>query len=154
VIAGAVGISALVLASAEAFTVVKIVGATYLLWFGLKTWRDARVPMQTNSHKTGSYRALRDGIIVEALNPKTAAFFLAFVSQFVDPSAPVAAQFLFLGLVTVALNTIADVVVTFGAARIRASLEDGSSLITRAQQASGAVLCGLGVSLFFARRST
>jgi threonine/homoserine/homoserine lactone efflux protein len=154
VIAGAIGISALVMASAEAFAVVRILGAAYLVWLGVKTWRDARIPMATDVRTTGSHRALREGIVVEALNPKTAAFFLAFVPQFVDPSLPIAVQFFVLGLISVALNTTADLVVTYGATKARAGLEGRPSLIMRAQQASGAVMCGLGMSLLLARRST
>ncbi|XSC42834.1 LysE family translocator [Bradyrhizobium sp. RDT10] len=75
----AVGISALVMASAEAFTFLKIAGALYLIWLGLKTWREARIVEPTEVQTTGVRRAFRDGIIVEALNPKTAAFFLAFI---------------------------------------------------------------------------
>jgi threonine/homoserine/homoserine lactone efflux protein len=93
-------------------------------------------------------------IIVEALNPKTAAFFLAFIPQFVDASQPVAAQFVVLGVISVALNTTADIVVTYGAAIARADLENRPSLIMRARRASGAVMCGLGASLLFVRRST
>jgi threonine/homoserine/homoserine lactone efflux protein len=154
VIAGAIGISALVMASAEAFAIVKIVGAAYLVWLGLKAWREARVPLPTDVRTTGSRQALREGIIVEALNPKTAAFFLAFIPQFVDASQPVAAQFVVLGLTSVALNTSADIVVTYAAATARAGLEDRPSLIMLARQISGAVMCGLGASLLFARRST
>jgi threonine/homoserine/homoserine lactone efflux protein len=153
VIAGAVGISALVMASAEAFTMVKILGAVYLVWLGLKAWREARVLLPT-IRTTGSRQALREGIIVEALNPKTAAFFLAFIPQFVDASQPVAAQFVVLGVISVALNTTADIVVTYGAAIARADLENRPSLIMRARRASGAVMCGLGASLLFVRRST
>ncbi len=153
VIAGAVGISALVMASAEAFTMVKILGAVYLVWLGLKAWREARVFLPT-IRTTGSRQAFREGIIVEALNPKTAAFFLAFIPQFVDASQPVAAQFVVLGVISVALNTTADIVVTYGAAIARADLENRPSLIMRARRASGAVMCGLGASLLFVRRST
>jgi threonine/homoserine/homoserine lactone efflux protein len=134
--------------------VVKCLGAVYLVWLGLKTWREARIPMPADARTTGSHQALREGIIVEALNPKTAAFFLAFIPQFVDPSLPIAAQFITLGLISVMLNTTADLLVTYGATKARASLEDRPSLIMRARQTSGAVMCGLGVSLFFARRST
>src|SRR5262245_60114947 len=81
VVAGAVGISALVMASAEAFAMLKIAGALYLVWLGLKTWREARI-VEPTVNATGARRALRDGIMVEALNPKTAAFFLAFIPQF------------------------------------------------------------------------
>jgi threonine/homoserine/homoserine lactone efflux protein len=153
VIAGAVGISALVMASAEAFTMVKILGAVYLVWLGLKAWREARVLLPT-IRTTGSRQAFREGIIVEALNPKTAAFFLAFIPQFVDASQPVAAQFVVLGVISVALNTTADIVVTYGAAIARADLENRPSRIMRARRASGAVMCGLGASLLFVRRST
>ena len=154
VIGGAIGISALVMASAEAFTMVKVLGAVYLIWLGLKAWREARVLLPTDVRATGSRQAFREGIIVEALNPKTAAFFLAFIPQFVDASQPVAAQFVVLGLISVALNTTVDIVVTYGAAIARGGLENRPSLITRARQASGAVMCGLGASLLFARRST
>src|SRR5258705_7458303 len=99
VAAGAVGVSALVLASAEAFTLLKIAGAIYLVWLGIKTMREARVDPATAIITTGATRAFREGIVVEALNPKTAAFFLAFLPQFVDPTAgPVWLQFLLLGM--------------------------------------------------------
>jgi threonine/homoserine/homoserine lactone efflux protein len=154
VIAGAVGISALVMASADAFTMLKFLGAAYLVWLGLRAWREARLVLPTDVRATGSAQAFREGVIVEALNPKTATFFLAFIPQFVDASQPVAAQFVVLGLISVVLNTFADIVVTYWAAMARAGLESRPSLIMRARQASGAVMCGLGVSLLFARRST
>jgi len=153
VVAGAVGISALVMASAEAFTMLKIAGAAYLIWLGLTTWRDARIVEPTEVNATSAYRAFRDGIMVEALNPKTAAFFLAFIPQFVDPARPVAQQFVALGLLSVSLNTVADLVVTCWAAIAHGALANRPTLITRARQASGAVMCTLGASLLFARRS-
>ena len=79
------------MASAETFTLLKNAGALYLIWLGLKTWREARVVEPTEVQTTGVSRAFREGgVVVEALNPKTAAFFLAFIPQFVDPSANVA----------------------------------------------------------------
>ena len=152
VFAGAVGLSALVMASAEAFTLVKIAGALYLIWLGLKTWRDARVVEPAGLQAAGARRAFREGIVVEALNPKTAAFFLAFIPQFVAPSANVAAAFIGLGLISVALNTSADLVATCWAARARAGLARRPAFITRTRQASGAVLCALGATLLLARR--
>ena len=154
VFAGAVGISALVMTSAEAFTVLKFCGALYLIWLGSKTWRDARrIQEPTDVRTTGAGRAFREGIVVEALNPKTAAFFLAFLPQFVDLSHSVAAQFISYGLISVVLNTIADVVVTTWAAKARAGLVGRPSMIAWARQVSGAVMCGIGASLLFARRS-
>lgn len=153
VFGGAVGISALVMASAEAFTLLKVAGALYLIWLGLKTWREARVVEPAEVQTTGVRRAFREGIVVEALNPKTAAFFIAFIPQFVDPSANVAAQFIVLGLISVALNTSTDVVVTYWAAKARAGLARRPSFVTRTRQASGAIMCGLGATLLFARRA-
>ena len=153
VVAGAVGISALVMASAEAFTVLKLAGAFYLIWLGIKTWREARIVEPTAIETTGVGQAFREGILVEALNPKTAVFFLAFIPQFVDPTANVAQQFIVLGLISVVLNTAVDVVVTYWAARARAGLANRPSLIVKMRQASGAVMCGLGTTLLFARRA-
>src|SRR5205085_5227302 len=153
VVAGAVGISALVMASAEAFTILKIAGALYLVWLRLKTWSEARILELAEVNAAGARRAFCDGIMVEALNPKTAVFFLAFIPRFIDPARPVAQQFVVLGLISVFLNTVADLVVTSWAAIAHGALANRPMLITRARQASGAVMCTLGASLLFARRS-
>jgi threonine/homoserine/homoserine lactone efflux protein len=153
VLAGAVGVSALVMASAEAFTALKLLGAVYLVWLGIKTIREARLEPPQGVRATGSARAFRDGVLVEALNPKTAAFFLAFIPQFIDPAQMVATQFVVLGLISVALNTAADLVVAYGCARARRNLGGRVGLIRRIREGSGLVMCGLGVSLLVARRS-
>ena len=158
VLAGSLGVSAIVLASAELFTALKLLGAAYLVWIGLRTvWtarRDASAsPAGDPAPPLGAKRAFREGALVEALNPKTAAFFLAFVPQFVDPAAGnVAVQFALLGLVSVALNTLADVVVALVAASIRASAAARPGLIRRLREASGAAMVALGVGLALVRR--
>ena len=153
VAAGAVGVSALVLASAEAFTALKVAGALYLVWLGIKTFRESRIVPDVRVEAAGSRRAFREGIVVEALNPKTAAFFLAFLPQFVDPAAgAVWLQFLVLGLISVTLNTGADVVVAFIAARARAAAIARPTLLRRLRQGSGLLIGSLGLSLLFARR--
>ena len=154
VAAGAAGLSALLMASAEAFAAVKLAGAAYLIWLGIKAIREARVEMPRNVVVTGATRAFREGVVVESLNPKTAAFFLAFIPQFVDPQSEVALQFASLGLISVILNTLADIVVVAVAARARDSLSHRPTLIRRMREASGVVMCGLGASLALARRST
>jgi threonine/homoserine/homoserine lactone efflux protein len=153
ILAGALGVSALVLASAEAFTLLKLVGAAYLVWIGIKTIREAGAPLVTgNTDAAGSARAFRDGIVIEVLNPKTAAFFLAFIPQFISPDGDVLLQFAALGFVVVFLNTAVDVVVAFVAGRARETLVSRPALITRVRQGSGALMCGLGVLLAVARR--
>jgi len=153
VLAGAFGVSALVLASAEAFALLKFAGAVYLVWLGIKTVREAGIVADGPVAATGAGRAFREGIVVEALNPKTAAFFLAFLPQFVDPAAGgVAAQFALLGCVSVALNTGVDAAVVIGAVRARETLADRPAILRRVRAASGVAICGLGALLAFARR--
>jgi len=154
VLAGAVGVSALVMASAEAFTVLKLVGAVYLVYLGIQTWRSAGTATdETAAPASGARRAFVQGMIVEATNPKTAAFFLAFVPQFVDPTrGSVALQFMALGIISVGLNTGVDVLVTFAAAAARHRLARGG-LVRRLRQGSGALMIGLGISLALSRRA-
>jgi threonine/homoserine/homoserine lactone efflux protein len=153
VIAGGLGVSAIILASAELFTTLKFAGALYLAWLGLKTFREARDLAQQPVVTAGTQRVFREGVLVEALNPKTAVFFLAFIPQFVDPGGGyVALQFITLGLISVALNTLADVVVVMMAATARAGLTHRSNLLQRLRQGSGLFIASLGVSLAFARR--
>ena len=153
VIGGALGVSALILASAELFTVLKFAGALYLVWLGLKTFREARDLAQQPVLTAGARQVFREGVLVEALNPKTAAFFLAFIPQFVDPTGGyVALQFITLGLISVALNTLADIVVVMMAATARSSLTRRPNLLQRLRQGSGVFIAGLGISLALARR--
>lgn len=159
VVAGALGVSAVVLASAELFTVLKLVGAAYLVWLGIRTIilarRDSASVLDggTVAPPVGVRRAFREGVLVEALNPKTAAFFLAFVPQFVDVSAgSVALQFVVLGFLSVSLNTLADIAVAFAAGRIRQGAAARPALISRLRQASGWAMIALGAGLSLARR--
>lgn len=152
VLAGAVGVSALVLASAEAFTILKLVGAIYLVWLGIRTMRTAGAIVPGVGRATGDRVALRQGIVVEALNPKTAAFFLAFIPQFVDPAGAVALQFVVLGSISVVLNTAVDVVVACWAAALRARIVARPATLRRLRLASGAAMVGLGALLSVARR--
>jgi threonine/homoserine/homoserine lactone efflux protein len=102
----------------------------------------------------GPRRAFREGVMVEALNPKTAAFFLAFIPQFVDPAqGHVALQFMVLGFVSVALNTLVDIAVALAASRLRDGVAARPALIRRLREASGAALVALGVGLALTRRS-
>ncbi|WP_424812462.1 LysE family translocator [Roseococcus sp. YIM B11640] len=156
VLAGSLGVSALVLASAELFTGLKLLGAAYLIWVGFRTIRFARQEAGLGPNgipAMGPARAFREGVWVEALNPKTAAFFLAFVPQFVDPSRGlVALQFVSLGFVSVALNTLADIAVAFAAGHIREGAAARPGLIRRLREGSGAAMMALGLGLALAKK--
>lgn len=154
VLAGSVGISAILLASAELFTAVKLLGALYLVWLGVRTIQLAgRDGAPEATAAIGARRAFREGVLVEALNPKTAAFFLAFIPQFLDPAAGnVAVQFVVLGSVSVAFNTLADIGVAFAASGIREGAAARPRLIRRLRQGAGGAMVALGVGLALAKR--
>lgn len=157
VAAGTAGLSALVLASAQLFALLKLAGAVYLVWMGIGMFRAARrdaAMLQTVEPKPANpRRAVVDGILVEALNPKTAAFFIAFLPQFVDLSrGHVALQFLLLGLVSVVLNTSVDLVVALAAGAVRGSLTERGNTIMRVRQGAGGLMVALGVDLLLTRR--
>lgn len=145
VFAAAFGLSALLAASATAFLLVKVAGALYLIYLGVRTLRrpdpfPGDLPQQTQ--QIG--QALRQGILTEILNPKTALFFLAFIPHFVDPHQPLLPQFLLLGSVSVLLNTSADVVVAFVAGPLGEWLHKSPRLRRGQRQTTGWALIGLG----------
>ena len=153
VVAGSLGVSAVILASAELFAALKLIGAFYLVWLGIRTFRDAGKLPADHFASPARDRAFRDGVMVEAFNPKTAAFFLAFIPQFIDPAVGFPAfQFIALGLVSVILNTLADVVVVLMASTASAGLTRRPRLLERMRQGSGIFIAGLGLSLALARR--
>ena len=149
VAAAAAGLSALIAASATAFTAVKYLGAAYLVWLGCRALfaSDREAPsLDEQGAAEASSGALRQGVLTEVLNPKTALFFLTFLPQFCQPeNGPVALQVAVLGAFSVALNTLVDVVVAHGAGRLSERLRTRPRLWRRQQVATGGVLVGLGI---------
>ncbi len=138
--------------SADDFTLMKIVGAVYLIWLGIRGFRAAALDPASEVVAIGTRRAFRDGVMIEMFNPKTAAFFLAFLPQFIDSAQPAAPQALLLGTISVGLNTGVDVVVALLAALARTGMVSRPSLMRRIRQGSAAIVCGLGGALLLARR--
>lgn len=156
VLAAALGLSLIVAQSALAFNVVKYVGAAYLIYLGVRLLlrKDAAIATDASTQVTsqGARRAFFEGIFVEALNVKTALFFLAFLPQFVAPGEPLAPQLVLLGTICVVLNTLVDVVAVFAAARL---LKSDAARAARARlmtKVSGVTMLGLGAWLALARR--
>jgi threonine/homoserine/homoserine lactone efflux protein len=152
--AAALGLSVLVAQSATAFTVVKFVGAAYLVYLGIRLLMRsgaADLAVQRVSAQ-GVRRALVEGVVVEALNVKTALFFLAFLPQFVSPAEPVVPQLVLLGSLCVLLNTLVDVVAVFAASRLLASNAARAARARLLTRVSGATMIALGAWLALARR--
>ena len=153
VLAAALGLSLLVAESALAFGLLKYLGAAYLVYLGVRLLRrreTALVLPQVSAQ--GAARALREGILVEALNVKTALFFLAFLPQFVTQSMPLAPQLVLLGSICVVLNTLVDVAAVLAAQRLLASGPARSARARLLTRASGVTMLGLGAFLALARR--
>ena len=153
VLAAALGLSLIVARSAMAFNLVKYLGAAYLVYLGIRLLlrKDQDLEVKPVAAQ-GARRALFEGILVEALNVKTALFFVAFLPQFVSSSEPLVPQLVLLGSICVALNTLVDVVAVFAAARL---LESGVARAARARlltRVSGATMLGLGAYLALTRR--
>jgi len=150
VTAAALGISAILAASAVAFHTVKYAGAVYLVWLGIRMIRsrNEEMPEKTEAPRGGAFR---QGIFTEALNPKTALFFLSFIPQFVAPErGHVFWQFVALGVISVTMNTAADILVVSLAAPLERKLKESARFRRGQRVASGAGMIGLGVYVAFA----
>ena len=144
VLAAAVGLALAVAQSALAFILVKYLGAAYLLYLGVRMLMRKQADDAVESVPAqGARRALAEGIAVEALNVKTALFFLAFLPQFVAPAEPLVPQLVLLGSICVALNTLVDVIAVLAAHRL---LDSGVPTASRARlmtRVSGVTMIGL-----------
>jgi threonine/homoserine/homoserine lactone efflux protein len=144
VVAAALGVSAVLAASAVAFHTVKYAGAAYLVWLGIRMIRTRHAEMPADA-AVSSLGSFRQGILTEALNPKTALFFLSFIPQFISAGrGHVFLQFIVLGAVSVLLNTVADLVVVFMAAPLERKLKSNARFRRRQRVASGLGMIGLG----------
>jgi threonine/homoserine/homoserine lactone efflux protein len=134
VAAAALGLSALFVYSPTAFTLLKLAGAAYLVWLGIRHLRRASgapTALAAAARKS-SRRILGESFAVEALNPKTALFFLAFLPQFVDPAAaPVAPQILLLGAIVTVSAMPCDALVAAGAGSLAGLIARRSSRASR-----------------------
>jgi threonine/homoserine/homoserine lactone efflux protein len=152
VLAAVCGLSALLAASAVAFSAVKLAGAAYLAWLAVSAWRQSRtagerrVVNEADTAPAGG--AFRQGFAVGALNPKTAVFFLAFLPQFADPArGPVATQVLVLGLAFIAIASVPDFTWALAAGRLRHRVARvRRAVVDRASAAVYALLAGVLVS--------
>lgn len=145
-IAAVAGLSAVLATSATAFSVVKWAGVVYLVVTGVRTLAHEPAPIDPDQPGVSVRRAFRQGVLVNALNPKTALFFLSIFPQFVDPArANTTAQSLVLAVVFVVLATIFNGTYSLMASSLRAVLLRGRALPFVRRYVSGVMFVGLGV---------
>ncbi len=153
--AAALGISTLLAVTPLLFTAMKLAGAAYLIWMGLAYLRKpAAVHLAEAQVEPPTLRkALRDGIVVEALNPKTALFYLAFLPQFTEPSAslPIWAQILVLGVIVNALFTVTDGLLIELSHALARRLGASMRFLSVLRRLGGGMLIALGANLAFSR---
>jgi threonine/homoserine/homoserine lactone efflux protein len=145
VLAAALGVSAILAASAMAFHTVKYAGAAYLVWLGIRMIRTRNAGTAVSASQPAAAGAFRQGILTEVLNPKTALFFLSFIPQFIATErSHVFLQFVVLGALSVILNTAADLVVVALAAPLERKLNSSARFRRGQRVASGLGMITLG----------
>lgn len=144
-LAAALGLSAVLATSALAFAAVKWLGVAYLIYLGVKTLLEKNTfEVDAKGLSSSSRGAFVQGLITEALNPKTALFFLAFIPQFVSYGGQVFIQFVTLGFITNLLTSGAAFIVVFAAGPSSGALKNRRGQKVQ-RVASGGALVGLGV---------
>jgi threonine/homoserine/homoserine lactone efflux protein len=152
IVAVALGLGAIVAASAAAYTVLKIAGACWVVWLGIQAIRhrrDARIALALGErHPERTSAALRTGFIVGATNPKTIVFFVAFLPQFTNASAGhVGAQVAFLGSLFAVMAVASDSVWALAASRARDWFARKPQRLDAMGTAGGVMMIGLGATL-------
>ena len=151
VAAATVGLSALIVASAVAFSVIKYAGAVYLIYVGIRKLLGGDEPAEAEPRRDSLHRAFVRGTVVNVLNPKTALFFLAFLPQFIDTDRDgVWSQALVLGLVFVGLGLVTDSLYAVAAGTIGGALRRRRRAL---RYGSGVAFVGLGVAAALAKRT-
>jgi threonine/homoserine/homoserine lactone efflux protein len=145
------GISAILAASAPAFTAVKLLGALYLVYLGVQMWREReRAELAGDGERQPMTAIYRQSIVMNLLNPKVALFFLAFLPQFVSPGGgPVAFQLGVLGAVFMIVSFAVMSAAGIAGGEIRKRLAASNRAARWLQCTAGGVLIALGIRLAF-----
>ena len=151
VAAASAGLSAVIVASSLAFSVVKYAGAAYLVYLGIRKLLERNEETRIERRREPLRRAFMRGTIVNALNPKTALFFLAFLPQFVAPDrGGVWSQALVLGFVFVGLGLVTDSLYALAAGTVGGRLRRRRNAV---RYGSGIVFIALGATAALAKRT-
>lgn len=143
-VAAATGIGALLAASPDAITFLRLAGAAYLIFLGIRRWRHAE-----NVEVPGAAplrRLYAQGVVTQILNPKVMVFFVAFLPQFLDPARPIAPQVALLGAVYIAIAVAVDTAYVIASSAVARRLMTSRAAQRRTTQASAATYVALGVA--------
>jgi threonine/homoserine/homoserine lactone efflux protein len=154
-IAASLGLSAILTTSAAAFTIVKLVGAGYLLFLGVRHLIEKKVPVQSRAPKAqGPAQVLVQATSTGILNPKVALFFLAFLPQFVRPDrGATLIQFLVLGGIFSLFGFVGDSLIAITTGYLGNFLNRNRRIEQWRERITGAILIGIGARLAFVQRS-
>lgn len=153
VLAATVGLSAVLATSATAFTVVKWLGAAYLIGVGIKTLSTRPDRLEAEATRTSYRRAFTQGALINTFNPKVALFFLSFLPQFIDHDrGPAWIQSLVLGALFTLLGFATDGAWAFLASGVRGALLRGRAMPFIRRYVSGSIFVGLGLVAARAQR--
>jgi len=157
-VVAAFGLSAILLASATAFTIMKWVGALYLVWLGIQALRSRGVALLPDENASKGPHVsnkiiFRQGFMVSLLNPKVALFFMAFLPQFVVPGAgPTSAQLLFHGILVIVISGIVEPPMILVADRMSDKLRNSVRIGRWLDRCLGLLLVGLGIKLAMSKQ--
>jgi threonine/homoserine/homoserine lactone efflux protein len=145
------GLGALLAASATLFMVLKFIGAAYLVWLGVKLWRSDTSVDAASANVSGG-RMFGHALLVTAFNPKGITFFVAFVPQFLDASAPLLPQLIVIECTFLFLSACNVLFYAFMATRARRAIKR-PQVMRIANRIGGSLLIGAGVAAVTVGRS-
>jgi len=149
------GLSAIVAASAIAFSAVKWIGVAYLVWIGIAAIRSSGASLMPKvlPAQKGNWTIFRQGVLIDLLNPKVAIFFLAFLPQFTSPGAgPIWAQLFLHGTLIIVVAAVIEPPLVMLGGRLTAKLRDSPRVAVWLDRTLGTLLIGLAARLAYLER--
>ena len=151
--AAATGVAAILLTSSYAFTVIKVVGAIYLIYLGIQAFlQKGKQEIRKTNDKASDLKLFKEGMLSSTLNPKLALFFMAFLPQFVTHDANAFYNMLILGLLFILVSLPILFAVAILSSKFGNILTKNKSLSSFIGKVSGIILIGLGLRLAFAEK--
>ncbi|MCG9685060.1 homoserine/homoserine lactone efflux protein [Vibrio sp. Isolate23] len=145
------GIGALVAQSATAFTVIKWVGAAYLVWLGIQKWRDTSgLATATEGQSLSGKTLMRNAVLINLTNPKSIVFLVALFPQFIDPAKDQLTQLVVLGVTTVVIDSIVMLGYTSLASQLGRFIRS-DKIMSKINKVFGSMFVGCGALLAAAK---